>query len=53
MQAVRTEYQAALTQETSLSAASAQKGEALSMNRKGIEYSVLERDMESSSSTRT
>ena len=49
VQAVRTEYQAAQAQEYSLSAAlSQQKGEALSMNRKGIEYSVLERDMQSS-----
>ena len=47
--AVRTEYQAARTQESSLSyALGQQKGEALSMNRKGIEYSVLERDVESS-----
>lgn len=46
---VRTEYQAALAQEQSLAAAlQAQKGEALSMNRKAIEYSVLERDVESS-----
>jgi succinoglycan biosynthesis transport protein ExoP len=49
VQAVRTEYQAALAQETSLSAAlGQQKGEALSMNRKGIEYSVLDRDVQSS-----
>jgi uncharacterized protein involved in exopolysaccharide biosynthesis len=48
VQSVRTEYQAALAQETSMSAAlSQQKGEALSMNRKGIEYSVLERDVQS------
>jgi capsular exopolysaccharide synthesis family protein len=47
--AVRTEYQAARAQEGSLAyALSQQKGEALSMNRKGIEYSVLERDVESS-----
>jgi capsular exopolysaccharide synthesis family protein len=47
--AVRTEYQAARAQETSLAyALGQQKGEALSMNRKGIEYSVLERDVESS-----
>ncbi len=46
--AVRTEYQAARAQEASLgSALGQQKGEALSMNRKGIEYSVLERDVES------
>ena len=49
VQGVRTEYQAALAQETSMSAAlGQQKTEALSMNRKGIEYSVLERDMQSS-----
>ncbi len=49
VQAVRTEYQAALAQETSMSAAlGQQKAEALSMNRKGIEYSVLERDVQSS-----
>jgi succinoglycan biosynthesis transport protein ExoP len=49
VQSVRTEYQAALAQETSMSAAlGQQKSEALSMNRKGIEYSVLERDMQSS-----
>jgi capsular exopolysaccharide synthesis family protein len=47
--AVRTEYQAAKAQEGSLAfALSQQKGEALSMNRKGIEYSVLERDVEGS-----
>ena len=46
--AVRTEYQAARAQESSLSyALSQQKSEALAMNRKGIEYSVLERDVES------
>jgi polysaccharide biosynthesis transport protein len=49
VQSVRTEYQAALAQENSLAAAlSQQKGEALSMNKKGIEYSVLARDVESS-----
>jgi capsular exopolysaccharide synthesis family protein len=49
VQAVRTEYQAALAQEQSLTAAlQAQKGEALSMNRKAIDYGVLERDVESS-----
>ena len=46
--AVRNEYQAALAQEDSLSVAlGQQKGEALSMNRKGIDYSVLERDVQS------
>ena len=49
VQSVRTEYQAALAQENSLAHALAQqKGEALSMNRKGIEYSVLNREVESS-----
>jgi len=49
VQAVRTEYQTAQAQEYSLSAAlGQQKGEALAMNRKGIEYSVLERDVQSS-----
>jgi capsular exopolysaccharide synthesis family protein len=47
VQAVRTEYQAALAQEQSLTAAlDQQKREALAMNRKGIEYSVLEREVE-------
>ena len=46
---VRTEYQAAQAQEQSLtSALQSQKGEALSMNRKAIDYGVLERDVESS-----
>ena len=46
---VRTEYEAALAQEQSLSAAlEQQKRESLAMNRKGIEYSVLEREVESS-----
>ena len=49
VQSVRTEYQAALAQENSLAAALAQqKGEALTMNKKGIDYSVLARDVESS-----
>jgi capsular exopolysaccharide synthesis family protein len=49
VQGLRTEYQAALAQEQSLTTALAQqRGEALSMNRKAIEYSVLERDVESS-----
>jgi polysaccharide biosynthesis transport protein len=49
VQSVRTEYQAAQAQENSLAGAlGQQKGEALSMNRKGIEYSVLERDVQSS-----
>jgi polysaccharide biosynthesis transport protein len=49
VQSVRGEYQAALSQENSLTAAlSQQKGEALTMNRKAIDYGVLERDVESS-----
>jgi len=49
VQGVRTEYQAARAQEQSLaSALDAQKGEALLMNRKAIDYGVLERDVESS-----
>jgi succinoglycan biosynthesis transport protein ExoP len=48
VQSVRSEYQAALAQENSLTAAlEQQKSEALSMNRKAIEYNVLERDVES------
>ena len=48
VQAVRTEYQAAVAQEAGLTAAlNQQKGEALAMNRKAIEFSVLERDVES------
>src|SRR6185312_16868940 len=49
VQGVRTEYQAAQAQEQSLtSALNAQKDEAQSMNRKAIDYGVLERDVESS-----
>ena len=49
VQSVRSEYQAALAQENSLQAAlNQQKGEALAMNRKAIDYGVLERDVESS-----
>jgi capsular exopolysaccharide synthesis family protein len=49
VQSVRIEYQAALAQEQSLtSALNQQKNEALSMNRKAINYGVLERDVESS-----
>ena len=45
---VRSEYQAAQAEERSLQGAlDAQKGEALSMNRKGIEYSVLQREVDS------
>lgn len=48
VQSVRSEYQAALSQENSLTAAlNQQKGEALSMNRKAIDYAVLERDVQS------
>jgi capsular exopolysaccharide synthesis family protein len=46
---VRSEYEAALEQEKSLTAAlDQQKGEAQSMNRRAIDYGVLLRDMESS-----
>lgn len=49
VQSLRSEYQAALAQENSLTAAlSEQKGEALSMNRKAIDYGVLAREVESS-----
>jgi polysaccharide biosynthesis transport protein len=49
LQGLRTEYQAAVTQEQSLNGAlEQQKGEAMSMNRRAIEYSVLMRDVESS-----
>jgi len=47
-QATRTEYEAALTQERSLIAAlDQQKLEAQSMNRKAIEYGVLDREVKS------
>jgi len=49
VQAVHTDYQAAVTQEHSLvGALEQQKNEALSMNRKAIEYSVLAREVDSS-----
>ena len=49
VQSVRNQYLAARTQENSLNAAlESQKREALSMNRKGIEYGVLRREVESS-----
>ena len=49
VQSVRNQYLAARTQENSLnSALESQKREALSMNRKGIEYGVLRREVESS-----
>ena len=45
---VRSEFESARAQEVSLSGAlNQQKGEALSLNRKGIEYSVLSREAES------
>jgi len=48
VQSLHSEYQAARAQERSLvGALDEQKGEALSMNRKAIEYSVLARDVES------
>jgi capsular exopolysaccharide synthesis family protein len=48
VQSVQNEYQAALAQEQSLvSALEQQKGEALGLNRRGIEYGVLQRDSES------
>jgi polysaccharide biosynthesis transport protein len=49
VQSVKTDYLAALAQERSLTAAlDQQKTEALGMNRKAIEYGVLERDTKSS-----
>jgi capsular exopolysaccharide synthesis family protein len=48
VQGVRTEYQAAVSQERSMTAAlEAQKGEALAMNRKAIDYGVIQRDVDS------
>jgi polysaccharide biosynthesis transport protein len=48
IQGVRTEYQAALAQEQSLTAAlESQKNEALAMNRKAIDYGVIARDVSS------
>ena len=48
VESVHSEYQAALSQEQSLQGAlDAQKSEALSLNRKGIEYGVLQREAES------
>jgi capsular exopolysaccharide synthesis family protein len=45
---VKSDYQTALAQERELqSALNAQKNEALSMNRKGIEFGVLQREAES------
>jgi succinoglycan biosynthesis transport protein ExoP len=49
VQSVRNEYQAALAKENSLIAAlNQQKDEAQAMNRKAIDYGVLERDVQSS-----
>jgi exopolysaccharide transport family protein len=48
VESVHSEYEAALSQEQSLqSALDAQKAEALSLNRKGIEYGVLQREADS------
>jgi succinoglycan biosynthesis transport protein ExoP len=48
VQSVRNEYQSALAKENSLvGALSQQKDEAMSMNRKAIDYGVLERDVQS------
>jgi capsular exopolysaccharide synthesis family protein len=48
VQSVRNQYLAAQTQENSLiGALESQKREALAMNRKGIEYGVLQRELES------
>jgi len=45
---VESEYKASVTEEQSLQAAlNAQKGEALSLSSKGVEYSVLQREAES------
>jgi capsular exopolysaccharide synthesis family protein len=49
VQSVRNEYLAAVAKENSLiRALDQQKGEALAMNRKAIDYGVLERDVQSS-----
>ncbi len=48
VESVRNQYQAALSEEQSLqSALNSQKSEALSQNRTGIEFGVLQRDVES------
>ena len=48
VQAVKNEYLAALAKENSLTAAlDAQKNDALAMNRKAIDYSVLDREVQS------
>jgi succinoglycan biosynthesis transport protein ExoP len=49
VQGVKNEYLAALAKENSLiGALNAQKGDALAMNRKAIDYSVLDREVQSS-----
>jgi polysaccharide biosynthesis transport protein len=49
VQSVKNEYLTALAKENSLTAAlNNQKSEALAMNRKGIDYSVLDREVQSS-----
>ena len=49
VQSLRSDYESALAQEESLTTAlNQQKGVAQSMNRKGIAYAVLQRDVESS-----
>lgn len=49
VESLRRDYESALSQENSLTAAlEQQKGEAQSMNRKGVEYAVLQREVESS-----
>ena len=48
VQGVKNEYLAALAKENSLAGAlNAQKGDALAMNRKAIDYSVLDREVQS------
>jgi capsular exopolysaccharide synthesis family protein len=48
VQSVRTEYQATVAQEQSMATAlEAQKSEALAMNRKAIDYGVIQRDVDS------
>lgn len=49
VQSVKSEYDAALSQENSLTTAlNQQRGEALAMNRKSIDYGVLQREADSS-----
>ena len=48
VQAIRNDYEAALSEERTLAAdLEAQKGAAMDLNRKGIDYSVLQREAES------